>query len=110
MRERMEPSEFEQRMLVAVAALREGEVVSYGDIAAKAGRPNAPRAAGRFLAKSRYQIPWWRVVYSSGAIAECNLPKQANKLSMEGVEIRNQKVVHSPLGRFAKSKRTRERS
>lgn len=94
-------SEFDRRMLLAVAALHEGEVVSYGDIAASAGRPNAPRAAGRFLAKTTHKIPWWRVVYSNGRIAECNLPKQARYLEAEDVKVIAGRVVSAPLGRFS---------
>ncbi len=95
-------TDFEQRMLLAVAALREGEVVSYGDIAAQAGRPDAPRAAGRFLSKSTLSIPWWRVVYADGRLASCNLPRQADALIAEGVVIRGDRVVDAPFGRFAK--------
>lgn len=103
------PTEFEKRLMLAVADLREGEVVSYGDIAARAGKPEAPRAAGRFLSKTTYQVPWWRVVYSNGKLAACNLPRQAAYLEAEGVEVRNDRVVSSPLGRFRRRKRVRKK-
>ena len=98
-------SEFEQALTIAVASLREGEVVSYGDIAARAGRPDAPRAAGALLSKALTALPWWRVVYASGKLAPCDPPLQQAKLEEEGVAIRAGRVLHAPLGRFKKSSR-----
>ena len=46
-----------QRELVAAArAVPWGEVVSYGELAALAGRPGAARAAGSFCADNRYSL------------------------------------------------------
>lgn len=95
----------EQALTIAVASLREGEVVSFGDIAERAGRPDAPRAAGRLLSKTIASLPWWRVVYASGKLPACNPEFQAEKLREESVEVRNGRVVQSPLGRFAKENR-----
>ena len=92
----------EQALMIAVASLREGEVVSYGDIAERAGRPEAPRAAGALLAKSMASLPWWRVVYASGKLAPCNPDLQAQKLAEEGVSVEDGRIVASPLGRFQK--------
>jgi len=93
----------EQALTIAVASLREGEVVSFGDIAERAGRPDAPRAAGRLLSKSMTSLPWWRVVYASGKVAPCNPVLQAERLREEGVEVKNGRVIQAPLGRFAKN-------
>jgi len=45
-----------------------GEVVTYGELAALAGRPGAARAAGTFCARNRLSIfvPCHRVVAASG--------------------------------------------
>lgn len=51
-----------------IAAIPEGTVVSYGEVAVRAGHPGAARAAGRVLATSR-GLPWWRVVRSDGHLA-----------------------------------------
>lgn len=96
----MDATPLEQAITIAVASLREGEVVSYGDVADRAGRPDAPRAAGALLSKSMATLPWWRVVYASGKLAPCNPELQAQKLAEEGVSVRNGRVVASPLGRF----------
>lgn len=90
----------EQRMLDAVGNLCVGEVISYADVAARAGRPGASRAAGRVLSKGDDRIPWWRVVYSDGRLPACNPAVQKQRLENEGVELVNNKVVAAPLGRF----------
>lgn len=94
----------EQALTLAVAKLREGEVVSYGDVAKRAGRPDAPRAAGALLSKAITTLPWWRVVYACGKLAPCNPELQAEKLTEEGVEVKNGRVIASPLGRFKRSR------
>ncbi len=93
-------TEFEQALTIAAASLREGEVISYGDLAARAGRRSAPRAAGAWLSKSLASLPWWRVVYSDGRLPPCDPDTQQEQLEAEGCEIRNGRVVRSPLGRF----------
>lgn len=93
-----------QRAIVsAVEDLAEGEVVSFGDVAARAGRPDAARAAGAVLAGSADSLPWWRVVYSSGHLPPCNPGLQAQRLAEEGVHLRGFRVIDAPRGRFARS-------
>ncbi|QEG00526.1 6-O-methylguanine DNA methyltransferase, DNA binding domain [Stieleria maiorica] len=95
-------TEFQLKMENAVLGLRPGEVVSFGDIAAAAGRPAAARAAGRMLSQSMDTLPWWRVVYSDGQLPPCNPSVQAERLAEEGVQLAAFRVVRSPLGRFKK--------
>ena len=45
--------------------LRRGEVVSYGEVARRAGYPGAARAVGNVLARG-VGVPWWRVVRADG--------------------------------------------
>ncbi len=71
-------------MLAVVRALRPGEVVSYGEVAARAGRPGAARAAGHVLASSQ-GVPWWRVVRADGRLATDPVHRQAELLAAEGV-------------------------
>jgi O-6-methylguanine DNA methyltransferase len=57
--------------VAVTAALREipyGEVVTYGELAALAGHPNAQRAAGTFCARNRFPlfVPCHRVVAADG--------------------------------------------
>lgn len=81
-----------QRDLAAVArAIPWGEVVSYGELAALAGRPGAARAAGSFCAENRFSliIPCHRVVAANGiggyGIAGPALKRRL--LALEGVHL-----------------------
>src|SRR5205823_4488000 len=58
-------SEFELRVRAVVAALRPGEVATYGEVAEEAGYAGAARAVGTVLAVSE-GLPWWRVVAANG--------------------------------------------
>lgn len=96
-------TEFQRRMAIAVEALQPGEVVSFGDIAAAAGRPNASRAAGNLLARHPAEMPWWRVVYSDGRLPACNPSVQIERLNEEGVTLKGCRVIAAPQGRFGNS-------
>ena len=87
----------------AVLELMEGEIVSFGDIARKAGHPRAARAAGTILSKSGDTLPWWRVVYADGHLPPCNPGLQAERLIAEGVQVHGFRVLASPLGRFRRA-------
>ena len=93
----------QQAVSMAVLNLASGEIVSFGDIAVKAGYPGAARAAGAVLAKSGDALPWWRVVYSDGQLPPCNPGLQAERLAAEGVQMRGFRVLSSPAGRFTMS-------
>lgn len=73
-------------------SLAPGEVVTYGEVAAQAGRPGAARAVGNYLHKST-GLPWWRVVASSGRLVPGLEERHAELLRSEGVELRNGKVA-----------------
>lgn len=84
-------TDFEDRVRALVAALSEGEVVTYGELATEAGRPGAARAVGNIMATAD-GLPWWRVVHADGRLVPGNEGEQARRLRAEGVEIRNQRV------------------
>ncbi len=84
-----------------IESLRPGEVVSYGDVASRAGYPNRHRAVGQLLAASVDALPWWRVVYSSGALPRVHPTLQEERLVDEGVRLEKLRVVSAPWGRFA---------
>jgi methylated-DNA-protein-cysteine methyltransferase-like protein len=74
-----------------IAGLAEGEVVTYGEVAAEAGAPGAARAVGNVLSKGG-GLPWWRVVRASGELAVDKAGEQTRRLRAEGVEVRNGRV------------------
>ncbi len=59
---------FQRALAEALRAVPWGEVVTYGELAALAGRPGAPRAAGAFCAANRFALflPCHRVVAAGG--------------------------------------------
>ena len=56
--------DFQRELLLAARTIGWGDVVSYGGLAALAGRPRAARAAGGFCASNRFSlvVPCHRVV------------------------------------------------
>ena len=95
-------SELERRILDVIRTLREGEVVSYGDIAVDAGFPGRSRAVGHVLAMSsdEHDLPWWRVVNSVGRLVPGHEAEQAGLLREEGVTVRAGRVTAARYGRF----------
>lgn len=77
----------------AVEQLERGEVVSYGEVARRAGRPGAARAVGAFLAEHGSGLPWWRVVRADGTVAVHKPREQSRRLRAEGVEVVRGRVV-----------------
>jgi O-6-methylguanine DNA methyltransferase len=61
-------TEFEQRVFRALASVRFGATVTYGELAAASGSPRAARAVGGALGKNRVpvMIPCHRVLASNG--------------------------------------------
>ena len=52
-------------MLLVVADIPPGRVMTYGDVAAELGSRGA-RAVGRVMATEGSSVPWWRVVRADG--------------------------------------------
>jgi methylated-DNA-[protein]-cysteine S-methyltransferase len=66
-------TELERAIAHALARVRWGERVSYGELAARAGRPGAPRAAGAFCSSRcplDLLLPAHRVVRADGSLGE----------------------------------------
>lgn len=82
---------FPARVRAVLAALRPGDVVSYGEVAARAGHPGAHRAVGSLLAAGG--LPnWWRVVRSDGTLACNSAGEQERRLRSEGVTVAGGRV------------------
>ena len=79
-----------------IRALQPGEVVSYGEVAARAGRPGAARAVGNVLARTG-GLPWWRVVRSGGRMAAGHEARQSALLAAEGVEVVGGRIADRDL-------------
>ncbi len=86
-------SPFEQAVVEVLESLRPGDVVTYGDVAAEAGYPSAARAVGRILATSDGDLPWWRVVTTTGRLVPGYELEHARRLRAEGVDVVDGRVV-----------------
>lgn len=86
-------SAFQQALLEAARTVGWGEVVTYGGLAALAGRPRAARAAGSFCAGNRLSlvVPCHRVVaagraepYEIGSYGPSGVALKRRLLALEG--------------------------
>ena len=92
----------DRRILDVIRSLREGEVVTYGDIAEVAGYPGRSRLVGRILATTEEELPGWRVVNSVGRLVPGHEREQAAELRGEGVVVRDGRVREARWGRFSR--------
>jgi methylated-DNA-protein-cysteine methyltransferase related protein len=79
---------FPEAVKAVIRDLRPGEVVTYGEVARRAGYPRAARAVGNILATT-LGLPWWRVVRANGELAAHSRQEQARRLRREGVSVRD---------------------
>lgn len=85
---------FQQAVVHAIRALQPGEVISYGEVARRAGFPRRARGVGNVLAaRSSDDLPWWRVVRADGGLAAPNTRQQQRLLEAEGVDVHNGRVL-----------------
>ncbi len=86
-----EETELGRALGEALRRVPRGEVVSYGELAALAGRPRAPRAAGTFCAHNRLPVfvPCHRVVSANGigGYGSLGVDYKRRLLALEGVSI-----------------------
>ena len=85
------PTEFTEDVIRLISNIPEGKVLSYGMIAAIAGRPRGARQVTRILSSSsrKYNLPWHRVVNAQGKISIKDphfYAEQKQLLIAEGVE------------------------
>lgn len=60
-----------EEILAIIKAIPAGKVAGYGQIAAYVGLANGARTVARLLhsCSEKHDLPWWRVLHSSGEIA-----------------------------------------
>jgi methylated-DNA-[protein]-cysteine S-methyltransferase len=80
---------FQRAVAEALRRIRRGEVVTYGELAALAGRPRAARAVGTFCAENRFAfvVPCHRVVAASGvgAYGSAGVEVKRRLLALDGI-------------------------
>jgi methylated-DNA-protein-cysteine methyltransferase related protein len=82
-----------ERVRAVVAAIPPGDVLSYGEVAERAGLRSA-RLVGRILAEDGHDLPWHRVLRADGRCAPHLAEEQGARLRAEGVP-----VVEGRVGR-----------
>ena len=81
-----------------LAHIPAGKVLSYGELAKRAGIPGAARLVGKVLRDlpEGSQLPWHRVVNAQGKLSlpqgSTSYCEQQQRLTSEGVEFVNQKI------------------
>ncbi|MCK9245431.1 MAG: methylated-DNA--[protein]-cysteine S-methyltransferase [Anaerolineaceae bacterium] len=90
---------FRQRVLKETAQIPWGELITYGELAMRAGSMRAARAAGGALAHNPFLIvvPCHRVIGSDGALhgfsAQGGLKLKQKLLELEGHKVHNNRIV-----------------
>ncbi|MFC7343150.1 MGMT family protein [Saccharopolyspora griseoalba] len=73
-----------ERVRDVVASIPAGRVLSYGDVAQRAG-VSSPRLVGRIMAEDSADLPWHRVLRADGTVAPHLRERQLAALRAEGV-------------------------
>jgi len=92
-----------ERILAVIRAIPRGQVMGYGQVAAKAGLPGRARLTARVLGMNDDpDLPWHRVLRSDGRIAmpegSRGWREQNQRLRAEGVAMERGRVRHMPRG------------
>jgi methylated-DNA-protein-cysteine methyltransferase-like protein len=87
---------FAHDVYALIAQVPAGKVVSYSQVAVLCGHPGAARVVGQIAHFGPPDLPWHRLVYSDGKMANGYVPggpaQQMKRLTEEDVEFMNQKV------------------
>jgi len=89
------PPSFRDKVFAVLKTIPKGSVLTYKEVATRAGNPNASRAVGRIIG-TNYDpaIPCHRVIRSDGGMGGYNrgVAKKIALLKKEGVKISHNRV------------------
>ena len=89
-----------EQLYAALANIPQGKVVTYGQLAALAGRPKAARWVGQVLKKlpEDSTLPWFRVINSQGKISfpldSEPAKQQAKLLRADGIDVSDNNKIN----------------
>ncbi|WP_406846391.1 MGMT family protein [Stenotrophomonas lacuserhaii] len=91
------PEQARERILTVIRAIPAGQVMGYGQVAARAGLPGRARLTARVLGMNEDpQLPWHRVLRADGRIAmpegSRGWREQSQRLRAEGVVVERGRV------------------
>jgi methylated-DNA-protein-cysteine methyltransferase-like protein len=94
-----EPASINERIWLAVAAIPEGRVSTYGAVARAAGLPRGARRVGRALGALAHDsgIPWYRVINAQGRIA---IPRSSPAAHEQWERLVSEGVIPDANGRI----------
>ena len=85
------PQQARERILAVIRAIPAGQVMGYGQVAARAGLPGRARLTARVLGMNDDpQLPWHRVLRADGRIA---MPEGSRGWREQGQRLRAEGVV-----------------
>jgi O-6-methylguanine DNA methyltransferase len=99
------PSDFTRRVLSVVRRIPVGRVATYGDVAARAGRPRAARAVGNIMKTCTLRdVPCHRVIAAGGALGGYggNLELKRSLLRSEGILVSGKRIRQFREKRWSK--------
>ncbi len=108
----MSSASFTSRVLAVVRRIPVGQVSTYGDVAAAAGRPRAARAVGNIMRECRSRdVPCHRVIAAGGTLGGYggNLELKRALLRAEGVRVTATRVRDFAERRWSGSRGTERR-
>jgi methylated-DNA-protein-cysteine methyltransferase-like protein len=88
-------STFAEAVYRVVGSTDPGDVLTYGQVAALAGRPGAARAVGNLMARSA-GLPWWRVICSNGRLVPGKEVEQRQRLDWESLPPGRARITRPP--------------
>ncbi len=91
----MTPAQFKRQVEKIVSQIPFGKVMTYGQIAALCGKPNAARIVGGIAHYGDLSLPWHRVVNKHGGLARGYLGGMfvhQQLLENEGIVVTNYKI------------------
>lgn len=91
--EALELTPFATDVLGVVDSIEAGDIMTYGEVAAEAGKPGAARAVGGILRRHGDGHPWWRVVAANGRLVPGGEARHRKELRREGVPVKDNRVV-----------------
>lgn len=89
-------SDFKDRVYELVAHIPHGRVMTYGDIAVRAGHPTAARIVGQIAHFGPSDLPWHRVANRLGGLASGyygGRSGQRRQLEAEGIKVDDNFII-----------------
>ena len=84
-------TDFELAVAGVLDQLGEGDVMTYGEVAAEAGYPGAARAGGSFM-RTKEGFPWWRIVAANGRLVPGLEAEHTRRLEAEGITVEDGRI------------------